>query len=154
MIYVSRQIKVNEDRARHDPRLGRGEVWQGLVMKARNALPYVPGVTRCEVLEQSEAGLVREIEFRGQRAHERVTFRALERVTFLRLSGRVDGLIVEEITGTDDDLVLRASFALQLAEVASDSMAEREFRASMERDYFKTVAATVGAMRRMASAQR
>jgi len=154
MIYVSRQIKVNEGRARHDPRLGRGGVWQGLVMKARNTLPYVPGVARCEVLEQSDAGLVREIEFRGQRARERVTFRALERVTFLRLSGRVDGLIVEEITGTDDDLAVRASFALQLADVAPDSAEEHEFRTSMEFDYFKTVAAAVAAMRRIALAQR
>jgi hypothetical protein len=154
MICVSRQIKVNEGRARHDPRLGRGEVWQGLVMKARNTLPYVPGVARCEVLEQSDASLVREIEFRGQRAREGATFRALERITFLRLSGRFDGLIVEEITGTHDDLVVRASFALQLADVASDSMEEREFGASMELDYFKTVAAAVAAMRRIASAQR
>jgi hypothetical protein len=154
MIYVSRQIKVNEDRTRYDPLLGRGEVWRGLVMKARNVLPYVPGVARCEVLEQSDSGLVREVEFRGERAHERVTFRPPERVTFLRLSGRVDGLIVEEVTGTEDDPVLRASFALQLADVASDSIAEHEFRDRMERDYFKTVAAAVAAMRRMASAQR
>jgi hypothetical protein len=154
MIYVSRQIIVNEDRASHEPRLSRGEVWQGLVLKAMNALPYMPGVGRCEVLEQSDAGLIREIEFRGQQAQERVTFQEPERVTFLRLSGRVDGFIVEEITGTDDDLVLRASFALQLADVASDSVAEHDFCASMDRDYFKTVAATVAAMRRMISAQR
>ncbi|MDM0084631.1 SRPBCC family protein [Variovorax sp. J31P179] len=154
MIYVSRQIKVNEGRARHDPRLGRGEVWQGLVMKARNTLQYVPGVSYCEVLEQSGAGLVRDIEFRGQRARERVTFRAPERITFLRLSGRVEGLIVEEITGPDDDLVVRASFALQLADVASDSLEAYEFRSSMELDYFKTVAPAVAAMRRIASAQR
>lgn len=154
MIYVSRQIRVNDDRAQRDPRLDRGEVWRGLVMKARNVLPYVPGVARCEVLEQCDGGFVREIEFRGLQAHERVTFRAPERVTFLRLSGRIDGLIVEEITGTTDDPVLHASFALQLADVASDSMAEHEFLANMERDYFKTVAAAIAAMRRMAAATR
>ena len=154
MIYVSREINVNEDRTRHDPRLDRGEVWQGLVLKAKNALPYVPGVARCEVIEQSDAGLVREIEFRGQQVQERVTFHAPERVTFLRLSGRVDGLIVEEVIGTDDDPVLRISIALQSADVASDSIAEHEFCASMERDYSKAVAATVAAMRKMAATRR
>jgi hypothetical protein len=35
-------------------------VWRGLVMKAENAVPFVPAMTRCEVVERRENQLVRE----------------------------------------------------------------------------------------------
>ena len=61
----------------------------------------------------------------------------------------VDGFIVNEILGDDDNLRLRFSFALQLVDAPSDSAAEHEFRAIMERDYLKAVDATLGAIRQM-----
>ncbi len=66
-------------------------------------------------------------------------------------SGNVDGFIVNEILGGDDDLRLRFSFALQLVDAPSDSAEEREFRQIMERDYLKAVDATLGAIRKMAA---
>ena len=65
--------------------------------------------------------------------------------------GNVDGFIVNEILGGDDDLRLRFSFALQLLDAPSDSLEEHEFRQNMERDYLKAVAATLGAIRKMAA---
>jgi hypothetical protein len=42
-------------------------------MKANNALPFVPSISYCVVTERaSETEFVREIEFRGERSHERV----------------------------------------------------------------------------------
>jgi Domain of unknown function (DUF1857) len=151
MIYVSKELAVNANLTPGQPRLNRAQVWDGLVMKAENALPFVPGMAHCEVTERFEGGLVRDIVFRGERAREKITFKPQERVTFVRLSGNADGFIVNEILGTDDEPSLRFSFALQLLEAASDSPAEVEFRAVMERDYLKAVDATVAAIRRMVS---
>ena len=97
MIYVAKEIAVN---APGHPKLSRSEIWKGLVMKADNALPFVPGMTKCDVIERSANGLVRDIVFRGEDARERVTFYPEEKVVFLRLSGNADGFIVNEILGT------------------------------------------------------
>jgi hypothetical protein len=149
MIYVSKEIAVNDNLAAGQPRLNRAQVWDGLVMKAENALPFVPGMAQCDVAERFEGGLVRDIVFRGESAREKITFKPQERVTFVRQSGNADGFIINEILGTEDEPRLRFSFALQLLGAASDSPAEAEFRAVMERDYLKAVEATVAAIRRM-----
>jgi hypothetical protein len=148
MIYVSKEIPANAPGLR---RLSRSEIWRGLVMKADNALPFVPGMAKCDVISRTENGLVRDIVFRGEDARERITLYPEEKVVFVRESGNVDGFIVNEILGDDDNLRLRFSFALQLVDAPSDSADEREFRAVMERDYLKAVDATLGAIRKMAA---
>jgi hypothetical protein len=94
-------------------------------------------------------GLVRDIIFRGEDARERITLYPEKKVVFVRESGNVDGFIVNEVLGGDEDLRLRFSFALQLVDAPSDGPEEREFRQIMERDYLKAVDATLGAIRKM-----
>ena len=67
----------------------------------------------------------------SQDARERITFYPEKKVVFVRESGNVDGFIVNEVLGGDDDLRLRFSFALQLVDAPSDSSEEREFRGIM-----------------------
>lgn len=148
MIYVSKEIPANGP-GLHP--LSRSQIWKGLVMKADNALPFVPGMAKCEVVSRTPNGLVRDIVFRGEDARERITLYPEEKVVFVRESGNVDGFIVNEILGPDNDLRLRFSFALQLVDASSDSPQEQEFRAIMERDYLKAVDATLNAIRKMAS---
>jgi hypothetical protein len=113
MIYVSHQLPVNEAGSRH---LTRADVWDGLVMKANNALPFVPSMTFCEVVARhSDNVFDRDIEFRGQRFTERITLEAPHRVVFTRIAGPVLGTIANEVEGTADDLRLRFSFALVVA---------------------------------------
>jgi Acetylaranotin biosynthesis cluster protein L len=151
MIYVSKEIPANADVRSGHPRLSRSDIWKGLVMKAENALPFVPGMAKCQVIERTANGLVRDIVFRGEDARERITFYPEQKVVFLRLSGNADGFIVNEVLGDEDNLRLRFSFALQLVDAPSDSTKEREFREVMERDYLQAVDATLGAIRRMVS---
>jgi hypothetical protein len=149
MIYVSKEVAANENLPSGQPKLSRSDIWKGLVMKAENALPFVPGMAKCDVIARTPNGLVRDIEFRGEDARERITFYPEHKVVFVRESGNVDGFIVNEVLGADDDLRLRFSFALQLVDAPSDSAAEREFRQIMERDYLKAVDATLAAIRKM-----
>jgi hypothetical protein len=147
MIYVSKEIAANEGPGH--PKLSRSDIWKGLVMKAENALPFVPGMAKCDVVARTPNGLVRDIVFRGADARERITFYPEQKVVFVRESGNVDGFIVNEVLGGDDDLRLRFSFALQLVDAPTDSAEERAFREVMERDYVKAVDATLGAIRKM-----
>jgi hypothetical protein len=149
MIYVSHQLPVNVAGA---PTLNRTAVWEGLVLKANNALPFVPSMTYCEVIaHHSDTVFDRDIDFRGQRFTERITLEAPHRVVFTRLAGPVLGTIANEIEGSDDELRLRFSFALVVAGVDSGSPEEREYAASMTQDYLKAVDATLNAMRQMAT---
>lgn len=147
MIEVSRRIPVNEA---GQPTLTRADVWQGLVMKANNALPFVPAMTYCEVTERLDDNtIIREIEFRGERCHERVTLTPQSNVRFDRLDGSVLGVINNDIEEDDDGLGLRFSFSLSLAGEEDGSPAEVEYGAVVEKDYLKAVDATLAAIRKL-----
>ena len=60
------------------------QVWRGLVMKAENALPFVPAMQECVVLERFANGLTRTVLARGERFIERVTFTPRVAVLFQR----------------------------------------------------------------------
>ena len=148
MIFVTHQLAVNEP---GEPHLDRADVWNGLVLKANNALPFVPSMTFCEVTERhGDTVFDRDIDFRGDRFTERITLEAAHRVVFTRIAGPVMGTITNEIEGPDDDLFLRFSFALVVSGVEGGSPGEQEYADSMTGDYLKAVAATLNAMRRIA----
>ena len=151
MIFVSHALPVNVP---DEPRLDRQQVWEGLVLKANNALPFVPAMTYCEVTQRlSDTVFDRDIDFRGQRFTERIMLEAPYRVTFTRIAGPVLGTIANEIESTDDgDLALRFSFALVVTGVAGGSAEEQAYADSMTGDYLQAVAATLNAMRRLAEA--
>jgi hypothetical protein len=147
MIYVSHQLPVN---APGHPHLDRAAVWDGLVLKAGNALPFVPSMTFCEVTQRhGDTVFDRDIDFRGERFTERVTLEAPHRVVFTRIAGPVLGVIANEIEREDHGLCLRFSFALVVSGVEGGSAGEREYAESMTVDYLKAVQATLAAMRRL-----
>jgi hypothetical protein len=149
MIFVSHQLPVNG--AGH-PRLSRAAVWDGLVMKANNALPFVPAMTFCEVIQRyGDRVFDRDIDFRGQRFTERITLEEPHRVVFTRIAGPVLGTIANEIEGGEDDLRLRFSFALVVEGVEGGSAEETAYAEGMTGDYLKAVEATLTAMRRVAA---
>ena len=151
MIFVTHALPVNVP---GEPYLTSQNVWDGLVLKANNALPFVPSMTYCEVTQRhSDTVFDRDIDFRGERFTERITLEPRHRVTFTRIAGPVLGTIANEIEGAEDDLRLRFSFALVVAGVEGGSAAEQEYAGSMTGDYLKAVAATLNAMRRIAESQ-
>jgi ketosteroid isomerase-like protein len=147
VIKVNRRISVNEP---GQPLLTRQDVWQGLVLKADNALPFVPAMTHCQVISREGPNvLVREIEFRGQRCHERVTLTPEQNVRFERLDGTVLGTINNDIEEDSTGLGLRFSFELRLAGEDPGSPAEVDYGQVVEKDYLKAVDATLAAIRKL-----
>ena len=150
MIFVSHRLPVNVE---GQPRLDRQAVWDGLVMKANNALPFVPAMTYCEVVQRlSDTVFDRDIDFRGERMTERITLEAPHRVVFTRIAGSVLGTIANEIEEADGPLFLRFSFALVVRDVEGGSAEERKYADGMTTDYLKAVEATLNAMRKLAVA--
>jgi hypothetical protein len=152
MISVSSSVPVNPPG--EEVRLTLDDVWRGLELKAENALPFVPAMTRCDVVERTGDTLVRTIEFRGQEFGERVTFTPKTQVRFDRTYGPVLGTIRNDLEERDDgELWLTFSFDLELAGVEAGSEAEQEYEATMKDDYLKAAAATLAAVRRTVAEQ-
>lgn len=152
MIYVSHALPVNVD---GQPVLDRDAVWAGLILKANNALPFVPSMTFCEVVNRlSDTTFDRDIDFRGARFTERITLEEPHRVVFTRIAGPVLGTIANEIEGEGDDLRLRFSFALVVSGVEGGSDEEQAYADSMTTDYLKAVDSTLAAMRKVALGEK
>jgi hypothetical protein len=148
VISVSKAVPVNPPE--EEVVLTREDIWKGLVLKAENALPFVPAMTMCEVKTRTESTIEREIEFRGERFGERITFDPQNQVKFVRTSGSVLGTIRNEIEEEEGELRLRFSFDLELQGVEPGSDAEKDYEQTMRGDYLKAVDATLGAIRRWA----
>ena len=155
MIFVTHALPVN---APGEPLITRDALWEGLVRKAENALPFVPSMTDCTVTARhSDTVFDRDIVFKGQAFSERITLEHPHRVVFTRIAGPVLGTIANEIEGAEsedgspDDLTLRFSFALTVAGEPGGSAGEKAHADQMTDSYRAAVAATLGAVRKIAA---
>jgi Domain of unknown function (DUF1857) len=148
---LSRTVPVNEPRKVF---LSRQDVWAGLLMKARNALPYVPQMQKCDVVEQGDGWLLRDILLNNVPLREKVTFEPERRVIFERVAGSELGRI-ENVIGEDEqgNLTLTFSFGLKKDGIAEGTDAERRHFEPMEGAYMGAVASTLGAVRRTVEEQ-
>lgn len=151
MYQLSRTVPVNEPRKVF---LSRQDVWAGLLMKAQNALPYVPQMQKCDVVEQGDGWLLRDILLNNVPLREKVTFEPERRVIFDRVQGSERGRI-ENVIGEDGEgnLTLTFSFGLTKDGIAEGTDAERRHFAPMEGAYMGAVASTLGAVRRTVEEQ-
>ena len=53
--------------------LNREQLWQGLVHRIENPLPFLPGLESCTILERQSEGLLRELDFGPAVIRDRVT---------------------------------------------------------------------------------
>lgn len=150
MIFVTHALPVNEP---GEPLITRDALWDGLVRKAENALPFVPAITDCTVTARySETVFDRDIVLQGREFSERITLEHPHRVVFTRIAGPVLGTIANEIEGDDPgQLTLRFSFALVVAGEPGGSAGEQAHADQMTGMYRGAVAATLDAVRKIAT---
>jgi len=148
MITMSRAVQVNP--ADEPIKLTREDVWQGLEMKANNALPFVKVMQRCEVVDRGANWLLRDIQIDGEPYQERVTLTPMSEVKFERTKGRVMGTILNTLEEEKGELMLRFSFNLWLVDEPAGGPAEKKFENDMREAYLAAVASTLAAVRRMA----
>ena len=147
MMFVSHRLPANDG---GPVVIDRPALWEGLVMKANDALPFVPAMASCTVTQRlSETVFDRDIELRGQPHSERVTLEEPHRVVFTRTAGSVLGTIANEIEEEGGELFLRFSFALVITGTEGGSPEEREYAEGMTADYLGAVDATLAAVRKV-----
>jgi hypothetical protein len=63
-------------------RLTREELWFGLLCRAEDSRPFLPGLESCTIVERAETELVRELRFGNAVIRDRVTLQPMEWVRF------------------------------------------------------------------------
>lgn len=151
MYALSASIEVNPAGA--TPILSHEQVWSGLVMKAENAVPFVPGMQACKVLERYADGLLREIVIgSGDRFKETITFTPPIQVLFERVdTDEHAGWITNVISESERGLMLTFTFAVNFPGVQPGSESEKQQGQQMKSSYVKAVEATLKEVRRLAS---
>lgn len=107
MIYSTATVAVNPP---GEVPLTRAQVWQTLVIKARDARPFLPAgaCTRCEVIAEGNGYIVREATMMGTTLSEIVTCEPESRVCFHQFDSPREGVIVNQILEDDSgELQLR-----------------------------------------------
>ncbi|KAF1839273.1 DUF1857-domain-containing protein [Decorospora gaudefroyi] len=151
-INLSYTSKINPSGA--TPVLTRAQVWAGLQRKIRFAQEFVPVIESCQVLEETDDGVVtREVRFReGPKDRAREVVRGFwpSWVDFEQEDGtRIRNTISEGPSGDLDDLKMTYSFEWRVPHLQEES---EEFEKEMKR--FKGMAkgaveSSIEAMREM-----
>ncbi|MGO8918386.1 MAG: SRPBCC family protein [Stellaceae bacterium] len=146
MYTLSHSVDVNPAGA--VPVLTREQVWRGLEMKAENALPFVKGMTKCEVLERTGNQILRDVIFAGSAHRERITLHPLVLVHFERVGEA--GFIDNTISDSERGLLLTFTFSLTMPGTEPGSAEEKVKGDGMKHAYIGAVAATLERVRQMA----
>lgn len=148
MYTLSYAVDVNPPGA--TPRLSQEQVWRGLVMKAENAVLFVPRMESCTVLERWDGGLLREVVNSGNRFREKITFTPQVEVLFERVDTEENaGWITNVISESEHGLLLTFTFAVNLPGVAPSTQEERAKGGAMGRSYVGAIAATLARVRHL-----
>lgn len=145
MYALSHAIPVNPEGA--TPVLTVEQVWRGLAMKVDNALPFVNGMTQCDVLERKDNTVLREVTFRGMTHRELVSLFEPVKVHFARTDGT--GWIDNTISESDRGLLLTFTFGLTFPGTEPGSLGERTRGDETRGAYVGAVAATLARVRQM-----
>ncbi len=149
MFTVDRTVPVNPGPGTGVPALSRSQIWAGLVLKAEDAVPFVPAMSYCKVTGRFGNGLFRDIVFHGEPMTEKILYYPEERIEFIRTSGVEMGTIVNEILeDADGALHLRFAFTLEREGMVHGGKEETAFAEGMARGYLIAVQATVDEIRR------
>jgi hypothetical protein len=150
MYAISESVRVNSP-GQHE--LTRAQLWQGLVMKAENAVEFVSAMESCKIVERYDDGFLREILLRGDRMFERITFTPEVQVLFERVAQpKFPGWITNLISDSDAGLMLTFTFAIGFPGAATGSEDERRQGNAVRSSYVSAVRSTLARTRELAVA--
>jgi hypothetical protein len=155
LIYSTATVSVNPP---GELPLTLSQLWQGLVLKARDARKFLPpgACTACEVVHEGPGFIVREAVILGDPITEIIVLEPMKKVSFFQKTSPREGVIVNEILGdAQSELQLRFYAYLGLLGAEAGSPKELEAQAQMdsqERGYPAALRSTLKRIRELVSA--
>ncbi len=146
MYAISASYDVNPDG--ETVTINREQMWKGLVMKAEYAVPFVPAMEDCKIIERYPDGFLREIHLRGTVMRERIIFTPEVQVYFKRIDPVDGGWITNVLSDSDRGLILTFTFALTFPGTAPGSNEEKKRGDDVRASYVSAVDATIAETRR------
>jgi hypothetical protein len=151
MIYSTAIVPVNPE---GEVPLTRDQLWQGLVLKSRDARLFLPPglCTRCDIVEEHATHIVREANIAGDDLREIIVFEPGRKVTFFQATGPREGAIINEILEDEHgELRLRFYCYLGLRDKPPGGAEEQAEQAMMdsERGYRSALLSTLRRTREM-----
>lgn len=147
MYTLSYAIPVNP--AGTEPKLTMEQVWRGLEMKAENAIPFVNGMTQCDVLERGDNSITRVVTFKGSQHKEFITLFKPVKVQFERMDGT--GWIDNTLSESESGLILAFTFGVTFPGITPNTPEEKAQGDAMRGAYVGAVEATLSRVRQMVS---
>jgi hypothetical protein len=146
MYAISSAFEVNP--AGEPIRISQAQLWKGLVMKAEYAVPFVPAMEDCRIIERFDDGFLREVHLRGVVMRERIIFTPDVEVYFERVEPPNGGWITNVISESERGLLLTFTFALTFPGIPEGSDEERRRGDAVKESYVAAIAATLAETRR------
>lgn len=150
MVLFEHTVLVNDPDDPALPRIDAAQLWEILVHKAQNPVPYVPSITSAKVLKRSEdeREFVRQIVLRGQTTvRERVTLQERRRIVFEQMDNP-DLTTITNAIGEDEHGRLTFTLTGTLSSAGLErSRRESGFVAENELLFYDTARATVNSIR-------
>jgi len=116
-MYYEHLVQINDPANPLLEFLNREQLWWGLWQRVENPVIFLPGLESSSVLEQTEAALVRELDFGAARIRDRVTFVEQEWLRFDIEPGEGHGggsLVITLEEPEPDALFLRFAYQTSL----------------------------------------
>jgi hypothetical protein len=108
--------------------LTRQQIWQGLLYRVENPLPFLPGLEACSIIERADDHLLRNLDFGPAVIQDRVTLAEAEWVRFdiVPNAGHAGGSLTIRIEEPEPgSLFLRFAYATTFA--ANPNSEERAY---------------------------
>ena len=155
MIYSTATIPVNPE---GESVLSRAQLWQGLVLKARDARLFLPpgACTACNVTIDGPDHIMREATIMGDFIREFISFVPERKVSFHQVTSPREGVIVNEIIeDAEGQLFLKFYCLLGLPDVEPNGAEEQRAKAvfdSEDRGYAAALRSTLARTRELVAA--
>lgn len=135
--------------------LSREELWFGLLCRAENPRPFLPGLDSCTIVERGENTLIRDLRFGKLLIRDRVELRPMDCVRFEseRTSEHAGGCLTITIEEPEPNaLVLRFVYQTTLADGGLD--ADGAYAQFVKSAYHESDIDTVRVIRMIADSSR
>jgi hypothetical protein len=119
-------------------------------MKAENALPFVPVMKRCDVVERTATTILREITIGDDDFQEFITLFAPVQVQFERVGTK--DFIQNTISESELGLLLNFTFGISAPGTEPGSQEEKRQGEAMRETYIRAVGSTLKRVREMVEA--